>query len=110
MGKYIKKTKKLYLRDFLSIDEIDDIDKRIGSTEPFYDIFTAYSKKLNYKGKDILYEYIKQRRNPIELTRILGSKVGPYYQSEDDMKLPEYKWEDLPANERALLIKESKDE
>jgi len=110
MGKYIKKTKKLDLRNFLSIDEIDDIAKRIESTELFYDIFTAYSKKLDYKGKDTLYDYIKERRNPVELTGILGSKTGPYYQSEDNIKLPEYKWEDLPANERALLIKKSKDE
>lgn len=98
------------LRSFLTIDEIEEINQRIHTDEPFYDLYVAYSRKLNYEGKAVLYDYIKRNKYPVYITRIMGSKRGPYYESEEDMKLPEYKWEDVPTNERALLIKKSKDE
>ena len=108
MGKYYKKKPKMKLKSFLTIDEIEEINQRIYTDEPFYDLYVAYSRKLNYEGKAVLYDYIKENKYPAYMTKIMGSKIGPYYESEEDMKLPEYKWEDVPANERALLIKKSK--
>jgi hypothetical protein len=110
MAKYYKKKPKPKLNSFLTIEEIDDINRRIPTDELFYDLYISYSKKLTYEGKATLYDYIKENRYP-RSKKILGTKTVPYYETEDDMILPEYKWEDLPSEERNLLnIKKSEND
>jgi predicted DNA-binding transcriptional regulator AlpA len=92
-----------FLRTFLSEEQRNEINRRIYTDEPFYDLYTSYSKKLNFTQKALLYDYIKRNRFP-KSSKILGAKTVPYYEDEADMLIPEYKWEDVPANEKALLI------
>lgn len=92
-----------FLRSFLTTEERKEINRRIFTDEPFYDLYASYSKKLDFKQKALLYEYIKRNRFPGS-SKILGTKTVPYYEDEADMIIPEYKWEDVPANEKTLLI------
>ena len=100
-----------FLRTFLTEKQRNEINRRIYTDEPFYDLYASYSQNLDYKQKSLLYDYIKRNRFP-RSSKILGTKTVPYYEDEADMIIPEYKWEDVPANEKALLqIKKSeKDE
>ncbi|NIP30983.1 MAG: hypothetical protein GTN59_10600, partial [Candidatus Dadabacteria bacterium] len=96
------KIKPTFLRAYLTDEQVKELDKRLQTDEPLYNIYYSYNNALDAQGNLLLYEYIKKYRFPVP-TKILGAKTTPYYQTEDDMLTPYYKWEDVPANEKALL-------
>lgn len=96
-------TKPNRITEFLKVVEVDELNERINSDELIHGIMKSFHY-LNQLQKDFLYHYIKNKRFPNPNYKPLGVK-GAYWDKEEDMEIPEYKWEDLSDAEKEFYGK-----
>lgn len=92
----------LKINKVLSFSEIDTIDLRIRAGVTSWVIMISFKDK-NQKEQEIIRSYIAFREVLTYHNKILGNKLEPYYESENDMDLPSYTLDDLSPSEKEIL-------
>lgn len=88
------------IRDILTVEEIDSIRNRLYSGVDHNCVLGSFKKMSKFK-KDIIINFIeKQLQLIVKNEKVMGNKNEPYYESEDDMIIPKYTWNDLSKTEK----------